>query len=1155
MPSALNPPLIGASQHKIIWSGLYGSASALAIASYAAKSGKPCFVVCANAREAESMLESLRFFVSSAAQFPLTIFPSWECLPYDDFSPHADIASMRIELLHQLPTLARSIVVIAIDNLMQRVPPQDYIVGSAFNLKVGELLKFAQFQQRLVNASYYQTQQVESPGEFAVRGGIVDVFPVGSDLPVRIELFDDAIDTLRYFDVVTQRSIRKIKSLRMLPGSEIRTDEIGVARFRQGMRKYIDGDPRENEVYRDIGVAQKPEGSEFYLPLFFDNTSSIFDYLPEDAVIFATERIEDGANDFWNQVQSRYKAATENHLRFPLPPELLYLDAQELGEQINGRAMVHLNTNDQHADCVFDSVPPLDAAIEPASQNPYQALLGHLANGVIKTLIAIDSLAHLNAVENQLSRSRIAFKRVDSWQEYTEDESSGIFTVNADMVCGLNLPSEQISAISNNEIHGRRSQVREHRSRWRARTPDSIISSLEELQPGDAVVHDSYGIGRFQGLKSLKINGHTSEFLAIKYAGTDTLYVPVYSLDLINRYVAGDTEDIPLHSLSSKKWANAKRKAKEQAFDVAAELIETQSLRDSFESVPCAVADSDYSEFNTRFPHELTVDQDAAVKAVLSDLRSTRPMDRLVCGDVGFGKTEVAIRAAFVCVSSGRQVAVVTPTTLLAQQHFDVFSERFAECSVAIELLSRLRAKSSAADAVQGLRNGKVDIVIGTHRLLQQDIRFKNLGLVVIDEEHRFGVRHKEYLKKLRAGVDVLTLTATPIPRTLSMALNAIRDISIVATPPDSRLSVRTFLRQWSAGLIREACMRELGRGGQIFYLHNDVKSIRAAAKELERIVPEARIDIAHGQMRKRELSSVMRDFYMQKFDILVCSTIIESGIDIPTANTILINNATRFGLAQLHQLRGRVGRSHHQAYAYLLVNDFAGLKNNSRLRLEAIESFDQLGIGFVIASHDLEIRGAGTLLGDSQSGAMHDVGFSLYSEYLNEAVESLQKSGRTATTAISTTVASEVSLNASALFPEDWIYDVNLRLSIYKRLAAASSITEIEDLESELRDRFGKPPETAKRLFEVAKIKQRSARLGIRKLTIGEKNGSIRFEPNANINAAGLVELLDSYPGEIRLNEAESSIILKHDLKTIEQRATSVHRVLDAITPNSDTL
>ncbi len=1152
--SVFEPIEHGSSRKHQIWSGLRGSADALAITSAATATDETCLVICENARKAEALFESLHFFKSKDSSFPIAIFPSWECLPYDNFSPHSDIVSRRIELLYRLPALKRAIVVVSVDNLMQRLPPVSQIMQSSFKLDVGDRLDPDQFQLQLINRSYHSVSQVEGPGEFAIRGGIIDVFPTGCESPVRIELFDNAIETLRYFDSATQLSTRQFNSLRMLPGNEIRNDEHGIALFRQSFRKHIEGDPQDNAVYREFSTRKKPDGAEFYLPLFFESVSSLLDYVPASATVFFTEDTMASAKEHWIQVQSRYEKAKDEITRYPLPPEMLYLDPQQLEDSIMERKTVHICRNHaQTADCNFNTLPALDASVEPGSGNPYKALLEHLGDSSRKILIAIDNLAHVHAIEAVLARNATASKRVESWQEFVDSDLLGVYTVNADMVFGINLPDEGIAAISNNEIHGRRIQVTERKPRWRSRNPESVIASLEELQPGDAVVHDSHGIGRYQGLKTLDIDGNVGEFLTINYAGTDTLYVPVYSFDSVSRYISGDKDNIPLHSLSSKKWATAKRKAKEKAFDVAAELLEIQSLRDSFGRPAYELKLENYSEFASRFAYDTTPDQETAIRAVLDDLQAPRPMDRLVCGDVGFGKTEVALRAAFVAVADSRQVAIIAPTTLLAQQHFDVFSERFAEYPVNIELLSRLRAASSISNAVEKIREGKVDIAIGTHRLLQQDIEFGNLGLVIVDEEHRFGVRQKEYLKKLRTGVDVLTLTATPIPRTLSMALNEIRDISIIATPPDSRHSVRTFVRQWSSGLIREACLRELGRGGQIFYLHNDVKSINAAAKELSRIVPEASIEIAHGQMPKRDLASVMRNFYLNRFDTLVCSTIIESGIDIPSANTIIINSASRFGLAQLHQLRGRVGRSHHQAYAYLLVPDISGLNKISKLRLDAIESFDQLGVGFVIASHDLEIRGAGTILGEAQSGVMHDVGFSLYNEYLTDAVKSLKKTGAppAAKSDISSHFSSEINLNAPALFPEKWIPDVNTRLSLYKRLAGSATELEIEDLQVQMQDRFGKLPPDALRLFEVAKIKLKSTKLGIRKLTMSEKFGQVRFAANADIDVEGLFALIGSYPGEVRLNEAESAIMLKHDLRSPEQRAASVQHVLEAITPS----
>ena len=1150
--SVLNPPEFNDGGLRQTWTGIYGSADALAIVSAASKAKNPCLVICANARQAETLLTSIHFYASNEPDLPILLFPSWECLPYDNFSPHAEIVSRRIELLYKLLLLPKAIVLVTVENMMQRLPSVKEFFALSFSISVEDQFDLDEFHKRLLDTSYREVEQVEFPGEFALRGGIIDVYAIGSDLPVRIELFDEVVDTLRYFDPISQRSIQKFESLQILPGSEIRTDSVGISSFRKGIRRQFEGDPQNNIIYRSLTEEHVPNGTEYYLPLFYESTSSLFDYLPSTSTIIICEDAEEHTKQFWNEVGDRYELAKNHTGRLPLPPEMLFFQPEELIRCIDERKSIYIRSVGSHLEFNFKTQSPLDAAITGRSSNPYQSLIKHLKIRSGKLLIAVDNQVHMKAIENLLQRTQTYSTSVDSWSDFLNHESTGVFTINANLASGLNLPAEKIAVISNEEIHGRRIQQNLETPRRRVRSPESIISSLDELQIGDPVVHESHGIGRYQGLETLEISGYPAEFLKIKYAGTDTLYVPVYSFDCITRYTSGD-ENVPLHSLSSKAWKKAKKKAKTKAYDIAAELLEIQSLRDNFIGSQFNLLSDDYEKFTAAFPYQETQDQTNAIDAVLADLQSTKPMDRLICGDVGFGKTEVALRAAYVAASNGCQVAIVTPTTLLAQQHYDVFAERFADEAISIVLLSRLQSNANIKQAVEKLKGGQVDIAIGTHRLLQSDISFKNLGLVVIDEEHRFGVRQKEHLKKLKTGVDVLTLTATPIPRTLSMALNEIRDISIIATPPDSRLSVRTFVREWSPKLIREACMRELARGGQTFYLQNNLRTIRATARNLQKIVPEANIRIAHGQMPKRELEQVMRDFYLQRFDTLVCSTIIESGIDIPSANTIIINQASRFGLAQLHQLRGRVGRSHHQAYAYLLVSDLQGLHNASRKRLDAIESLDQLGVGFVIASHDLEIRGAGALLGDAQSGVMHDVGFSLYSTYLTEAVRNLKRSKLPvpAQTEVSRSFSSEIDLHFPALLPESWIPNVNTRLSLYKRIATAENYSVLNDLRSEIQDRFGALPPDAEGLFEVTKLKLKSTKLGIQKLSVGQNSGYIRFGSNAKFNIGGLVDLIESYPGQVRLNQIESAILLSHNLNSVEDRVTSVNHVLDAITPN----
>ena len=1139
---------------------MFGSADALAILNVAATLNNLTIVVTGDSRELVIIEESLLFYASGSDLIPVTVFPGWECLPYDNFSPHRDIVSRRMKLLSELPKTNAGILVISVDNLMQKLPPVDYVQSKSFSIAIGDSLQLDLFCKHLEDTSYHNFPQVNAPGEFAVRGGVIDVFPMGVSNPIRIELFGNVIETLRYFDPDTQLTTQKIDKLQVLPASEVPLDKHAIGLFRRGFREHIHGDPLKNRVYQEIKENGAANGAEYYLPLFYDQTSTLLDYLPSSSVFFMTGDLEAKAEQFWTQVNERFEITGNLLEQLPLPPEMLFMKPVELASRIQTSPGVCIRQNSGPADRVFRTERP-ELPTAKGRGNVHNSLKQYMDFAADRILISVDSFGQRDTLETSLHET--VFTRVESWQEFLDSDASRAIAVSK-LASGICIPDERIRVITSTEIYGKRlpSQTKKRPTR----SPENIIASMEELEIGDPVVHESYGIGRYQGLTTIENHGETSECVVVDYADNGTLYVPVYSLDLIRRYAGNDADNVPLNSLNSKSWSKAQAKAREQAFDVAAELLEIQSLRDLRKGNSLPTPEQIYGEFISRFPYQETPDQESAITAVLDDMHSERPMDRLICGDVGFGKTEVAMRAALIAVANGFQVAVVVPTTLLAQQHLDVFNDRFSEQAVYVELLSRMRTKTTTNEVVQKIQNGSVDIIIGTHRLLQADIQFKRLGLLIIDEEHRFGVRQKEHLKRLRADVDILTMTATPIPRTLSMALNEIRDISIIATPPDNRLSVRTFVRDWSPQLVREACLRELGRGGQIFYVHNEVRTIQSAAREIARIVPEANIGIAHGQMSKLELERVMKNFYLQNFDTLVCSTIIESGIDIPTANTIIIDKASKFGMAQLHQLRGRVGRSHHQAYAYLLVPSREYLKRDAAMRLGAIESTDQLGAGYIIASHDLEIRGAGTLLGDSQSGAINDIGYSMYTDFLKDAIKTLKKNeifsidqsykrGASTFPDMVSKFTSEVNLYTSALLPETWIPDVNLRLTLYKRIASASDDEALYRLQKEMRNRFGKLPEAAMRLIEITKLKLKATPLGIVKLNIGKKSGQVVFGPNADFDMNGLQKLIRDYPGTMKLRNKDSAIQLTHDMDTVDSRVAISNSIINVIRPVDQSL
>ena len=1125
-----------------------GSADALAITNFASTNPNLTVVLTNDAREAENYHEALNFYLADQSILPILLFPGWESLPYDAFSPHPDIVSDRIKILCKLPFSGQGILIVSADNAMQKLPPVDYMTTNSVALDVGQTLDPENFRQQLEEISYQSVDLVQAPGEYVYRGGIIDLFPMGSEDPIRIELFGDEVDTLRYFSVDDQLTIRKINKVRILPGREIPIERWSVDKFRQKFRETFTSDPRENEIYSQINTEVAPNGVEFYLPLFFDSTSSIFDYIPQNANFFLAENFETSTKDFWNYVHERYEGAKQNAARLPLAPENLYCSPSIVEQYINKVHCIHLDNSTAKPDRTF-KIDSNEKKLTQGHRRSFESVLRlSLKPMSYRTLITLDDFGQREIVETALSSLELDYSRVEDWNEFLQS-SSKIATTIAHLHTGFTSPTEKVRILTSGDLLGYRGQIKKHTKR--TRNLEGFISSMQELKVGEPVVHEQYGIGLYQGLVTMLVTEQPSEFIKIKYSGEENLYVSVHNVDYISRYTGGNSDEVELNSLSSRRWDNAKRKARQQAYDVAAELIAVQSLRDTRPGNRMPLPMREYQEFVSRFQYSETADQKQAIDSVLSDLEANRPMDRLVCGDVGFGKTEVALRAALVSAMNGFQVAVVVPTRPLANQHYDVFLDRFSETGVQIELLSGMRSKSATERVLSGLKSGSIDIAIGTHSLLQESVKFANLGLVIIDEEHRFGVRQKESLKRLRAEVDILTLTATPIPRTLSMALRRIRDISIIATPPENRLSVRTFVKSWRPQLVREACMRELRRGGQIFYVHNEVRTIEAVTAEISRIVPEAKIEFAHGQMHKAQLDRVMKDFYVRKFDLLVCTTIIESGIDIATANTIIIDKAYRFGLAQLHQLRGRVGRSHHQAYAYLLVPSRESLRSDAKRRLEAIEAFDDLGVGYIIATHDLEIRGAGALLGDEQSGAVHDIGYSIYTKYLNEAVSA--RSDPAAAQSFDEQFSSskrdvDIDLQVPALIPDNWIQNVNQRLVLYRKIAMAEDENNLTTLKHEMLDRFGIFPEEVNNLYAVRSIKMKSLDLGLKKLNIQARTGRVVFGNDHKVDVHAIRKLIADYPGTVRRIDAEATLEFTHRLKSNEGRIERAHLILKTL-------
>lgn len=1155
MQSFNKPQLPEKAGEVLHWRKLYGSASSLCVAELAKQNG-PIVYVCSEAQHIQMVAKELGFFLSSSekpnADIPIFTFPDWECLPYDRVSPHPDIVSQRLLALHRLPHLESGVLIIPVTALMQRLAPTGYIDAHTFDLKVSDDLDTEAFRQRLVDAGYYSVDTVMAAGEFAIRGGIVDVFPSGMDSPFRLDLFDTTIETIRLFDTETQRSTDTLDCIQLLPAREFPLDSNSIEHFRQAFRATVDGDAKKSIIYREVSKGLAPTGSEFYLPLFFEQTNTLFDFLPSNTAFVLEEGVMDNAETLHAEVIERFENASLNPEWPPLEPELLFLKPEQIYSGFKSYPRVqllnlNLKANKHIVD--FDTKQAPKFTINPRAESPYSEFISHLDSSKQRTLIIAESAGRRESIVGLLNENKRPFKTVDNWGEFADGDQQLALTV-AEVDRGLSLGDSNIDVITESQLYGERTFQRRKRSD-KNRDPDAIIKSLAELNIGDPVVHEDHGVGRYRGLETLTVDGDDNEFATLEYQGGDKIYIPVLSLDKVSRYVGGGPETAPLHKMGSDTWIKLRNKAKEKAYDVAAELLEVQALRLARIGHAFPVPDHSYDAFSAGFGFEETPDQSQVINDVINDMTATKPMDRLVCGDVGFGKTEIALRAAYMAIAGNKQVVMLVPTTLLAQQHYNHFADRFADWPVNVELFSRFRTPKQTQIGIEGIKNGTIDIAVGTHKLIQKDVEFKDLGLMIIDEEHRFGVRQKEQLKKLRSQVDILTLTATPIPRTLNFALSGLRDISVIATPPRARLSVKTFVREWDDALLKEALIREIRRGGQVYFLHNEVQTIEKMQARIQDLVPEARIRIGHGQMRERELEGVMRDFYHQRFNVLLCTTIVESGIDVPTANTIIINKADRFGLAQLHQLRGRVGRSHHQAYAYMLSPALNSMTDDARKRLTAIESLDTLGAGFALASQDLEIRGAGELLGESQSGTIDQIGYSMYSSFLEQAISSIQRARKRKNgekvDAINVQDKVDINLNIPARFPSAYIPDVHLRLTMYKRIASAMNNEQLEELQVETIDRFGLLPDAAKNLFQIAELKLRAAKSDVKVLEVGPSGGVIKFVENPDINIDQLMRAIASRPKEFRFTGAES-VQVSRDMPEAEQRFEMVEDVLQLV-------
>ncbi len=1131
------------------WGQLYGCAEALAIADYAATQSGLVVVVAANTTELLHLEAELQFFCQDRVD--LHTFSDWETLTYDRVSPHQDIISQRIKTLYHLPAQKTGILLLTTPALMLRLPPASFLQKHALMISTGDQLAIDQFRVNLAEAGYRNVSQVESHGEFAVRGSILDLFPMSSKVPFRVEFFDDEIETIRSFDPDTQRGVDKVDQISLLPAHEFPLNEEGIALFRKQFRNTFEAESKNCPIYREVSEGRAPAGIEYYTPLFFEETSVLFDYIPSDAQLIFADEAAKSMQLFWENTEERFEQRRHDVERPILPPDQLFLSPAEVEQHLQDRHCINTQRYEiENPGNNAANLPTYTPGLYPSearSDQPLAALKRFIDDFKGRVLFVAESTGRRETMMDMLVGNQLKVKTVDSWVDFLSEKRNLCLTT-APLERGLHLPLQSVAIITESQLGSGRIKQRERKRP--TRDSDAIIANLADLNIGDPVVHIDNGVGRYQGLTRLTIGEHENEFLTIHYFGDDKLYVPVSALHLISRYTGSSADTAPLHKLGSEVWQKAKRRAAEKAYDVAAELLEIHARRAARKGFAFPGQSNNYEAFSQAFAFEETPDQFTAIEAVVKDLRSQQPTDRVVCGDVGFGKTEVAMRAAFVAVDAGKQVAVLVPTTLLAKQHHQNFMDRFADWPVQIESISRFGTAKEQKAILEKVASGGIDIIIGTHKLLQKGIKYKNLGLVIIDEEHRFGVRHKEHMKALRAEVDIVTLTATPIPRTLNMGLAGMRDLSIIATPPQHRHAIKTFVGEWSDSQVREACERELARGGQVYFLHNEVNTIERMTRTLEEIVPNARVQYAHGQMRESDLEAVMVDFYHQRFNILVSTTIIESGIDVPTANTIIINRADKLGLAQLHQLRGRVGRSHHRAYAYLITPPKGAMTADAEKRLAAIESLEDLGVGFTLATHDLEIRGAGELLGEGQSGQIQEIGFTLYSELLDRAVQAL-KAGKLPDYDKPLAYGTEVDLGVPALLPQDYVPDVHQRLMLYKRIASAKDAEELIDLKAELIDRFGLLPPQAQNLFDVTAAKHRCTELGIERLQLNPGGGRIIFDPKPKVDPLTLITLIQRKPDIYRF-DGKQTLRFVREFSSVEQSREFLDELLTLLSTRS---
>ncbi len=1101
---------------------LNGAALALTIAAIKEKNPDPILIICNDGSEARNLKDELFFLLP---QESIRLFCDWETLPYDRLSPHQDLISERLKILATVNKQKNGIVIATLPALLSRLSPVSFVKNQSFILEKQQHYDLKDLQGDLIERGYLLVDQVLEHGEFARRGSILDIYPMGDSSPYRIDFFDDEVDSISILDIDTQRSLEKVDKINMLPAHEYPLDKESISIFRSNYRNAFPNANLQNHViYQAISKGSIPSGIEYYLPLFFSETATFFDYLNDKFNIITIDDVTLATQAYFNEANTRAQNRKGNPDNPPLEPLKLFLDKNEFSLNLKKFKRIALYKEALAPEILekrgfynsdFELLPPL--SFNRQDKNSTQKLcdfcddfIGDKQGRILISAISEGRRQSLREILPQSIIDKFSIKAASSAFDFMQSKDSLMLTISPfDM--GVYSKSLKIAFLTESDLLGFK-VIKQKQARKNSHlSDDTIIKNLSELKEGQIVVHIDHGIGRYRGLKTLEIGGVKGEYLSIEYQNADVLNIPITSLNKVARYSGG--ENPVLSRLGSDIWAKKKQKAYEKVRDVAAELLDLYAKREANLGRAFPIDFKALDEFASGFGYQETPDQLLAINATLNDLSQKRPMDRLICGDVGFGKTEVALRSAFVVASTGAQVAILVPTTVLAEQHYQNFHERFAGTPIIVDVVSRFKSTKAQNEILKDVENGKIDIIIGTHKLLSKSVKFKDLGLIIVDEEHRFGVKQKERLKEIRTNVDILTLTATPIPRTLNMAMEGMRQLSIIATAPEHRLAVKTFVEESSESTVREAIMRELRRGGQVYYLHNDVATINQRAEQLHKLVPEARICIGHGQLAEGELQKVMRDFYHQRFNLLVCSTIVENGLDVPTANTIIIDRADNLGLAQLHQIRGRVGRSHHQAYAYLFTPPKSLLSKDAKLRLDAIASLEELGAGFVLATHDLEIRGAGELLGEEQSGQIQSIGFSLYTEMLNSAVKALKDGHELSLNEISQNEC-DINVHLPCLFPDSYIHDVNTRLSLYKRLSSCESPEEFSDFKVELIDRFGFLPNAAENLLLLSKLKRQATNLGLTKILCDENGGVLELGAHHKIDSSYLIDLITKHRG-----------------------------------------